>query len=265
MMISFIEIYIVVAVLAWLFADRLIFQPQPYSYREGGDITRIPLPNGQKIGLLALTNPAAAHTILYCHGNAEDLSDIHPIMQMLRDHGFSVYALDYRGYGISDGRAGSKAACEDGEAALKHLVSERSIPLNRIILHGRSVGAGIALHLAARNKVAGLILESPFVTAFRVRTVIPIVPIDKLRNNRRIREISCPLLVIHGENDTIIPSWHGRKLYALATVPKRCWWVPGATHNDILMTDEPGYWTHITEFRDLIASDTETTTSAMRL
>jgi alpha-beta hydrolase superfamily lysophospholipase len=91
------------------------------------------------------------------------------------------------------------------------------------------------------------------VTAFRVRTVIPIVPIDKLRNNRRIREISCPLLVMHGENDTIIPFWHGQNLYTLATVPKRCWRVPGANHNDILMTNEPGYWAHITQFRDWIA------------
>lgn len=252
MMISLIQIYIVVLVFAWLFSDRLIFQPQASSYREGGNLYRIPLPDGQKIGMLALTNSAAAYTILYCHGNAEDLGDIQPIMQVFRDHGFSVYALDYRGYGISDGKAGSEAACEDGEAALKHLISERGIPLNRIILHGRSVGAGIALHLAARNKVAGLILESPFVTAFRVRTVIPIAPFDKLRNNRRIREISCPLLVIHGGSDTIIPPWHGRKLYDLASVPKRCWWVSGANHNDVLMTDEQGYWAHVTEFRDWI-------------
>ena len=250
-MISLIEIYVVVLVFAWLFSDRLIFQPQPSSYREGGDISRISLPNGDKIGILALTNPAAVYTVLYCHGNAEDLGDIQPIMQNYRDHGFSVYALDYRGYGISDGKAGCDAACEDGETALAHLVA-RGVPLNRIIIHGRSIGTGIALHLAARHRIAGLILESPLLTAFRVRTVIPIAPFDKLRNNRRIREISCPLLVIHGMNDSIIPPWHGKKLYDLATVPKRCWWVPGANHNDLLLTDEPGYWAHVTDFRDWI-------------
>jgi pimeloyl-ACP methyl ester carboxylesterase len=252
MMISLIEIYIALLVFAWLFSDRLIFPPPPPSYQEGGDFYRIPLPDGQKIGMLALTNPAAAFTLLYFHGNAEDLGDIQPTLQKYRDHGFTVYAVDYRGYGISDGRAGSHAACEDGEAALKHLVADRGIPLNRLILHGRSVGTGIALHLAARNKVAGLILESPFVTAFRVRTVIPIAPFDKLRNNQRIREISCPLLVIHGVDDAIIPLWHGQKLYDLATVPKRYWWVPRANHNDIIETDEPGFWRHLTEFRDWV-------------
>ena len=259
-MISLIEIYVVVLVFAWLFSDRLIFQPQPSSYREGGDISRIALPNGNKIGILALTNPAAAYTVLYCHGNAEDLGDIQPVMQDYRAHGFSVYALDYRGYGISDGKSGCDAACEDGEAALAHLVAG-GVPLNRIIIHGRSVGRGIALHLAARHNIAGLILESPLVTAFRVRTVIPIAPFDKLRNNRRIRELSCPLLVIHGVNDSVIPLWHGKKLYDLATVPKRCWWVPGADHNDLPLTDEQGYWKHVTDFRDWLedrrASDGE--------
>lgn len=250
-MISLIEVYLVVLVLAWLFSDRLIFQPQPSSYREEGDFYRIGLPNGEKIGMLALTNPAAAYTVLYCHGNAEDLGDINPILREYRDRGFSVYALDYRGYGISDGKAGTDAACEDGEAALAHLVA-RGVPLDRIILHGRSIGTGIALHLAARNRIAGLILESPPVTAFRVRTVIPIAPFDKFRNNRRIREISCPLLVIHGMNDSVIPLWHGKKLYDLATVPKRCWWVPGADHNDLLITAEPGYWRQVTDFRDWI-------------
>jgi len=122
-MISLIEIYVVVLVFAWLFSDRLIFQPHPSSYREDSDVSRISLPNGDKIGILSLTNPAAAFTVLYCHGNAEDLGDIQPIMQEYRDHGFSVYALDYRGYGISDGKAGCDAACEDGEAALAHLVA----------------------------------------------------------------------------------------------------------------------------------------------
>ncbi len=254
MLISLIEIYVVVLVFAWLFSDRLIFQPQPSTYREGGDFLRISLPGGEKIGMLALVNSAATYTVLYCHGNAEDLGDILPIMRELRDQGFSVYALDYRGYGISDGTAGSKAACEDGEAALKYLIMERGIPLNRIILHGRSVGAGIALHLAAQNKVAGLIIESPFVTAFRVRTIIPISPYDKLRNNRRILEIKCPLLVIHGEKDSLIPIWHGRKLYELAGVPKQCWWVPGVGHDDILVANEQAYWEHIIKFRDWIAN-----------
>jgi abhydrolase domain-containing protein 17 len=250
---SLILIYLSVVVLGWFLSDSLIFVPQPSSYREGGPFHRIPVPGGERIGMLELPREDAAYTILHCHGNAEDIGDHYEFLNEYRAHGFQVYAFDYRGYGISDGKPGTTKACEDGEAALLHLVQDRGIPLNRIIIHGRSVGAGVACHLAAKYKVAGLILESPFLTAFRVRTVIPIAPFDKFRNNRRIREITCPLLVMHGENDTIIPVWHGKKLYDLATVPKRCWWVPGADHNDILWTDEPGYWTHCTSFRDWIA------------
>lgn len=254
MIISLIEVYLIVLVFAWLFSDRLIFQPQPSTYREGGDIYRIPVTASEQIGVAGLTNAAAPYTVLFCHGNAEDIGDLHDFYGWYRAQGFQVYGFDYRGYGISDGSPSVAKACADGEAALNHLVRDKGIPLNRIILHGRSVGAGIAAHLAAKYNVAGLVMESPFLTAFRVRTVIPIAPFDKLRNNRRIREIACPLLVIQGENDEVIPVWHGRRLFELAKVPKRAWWVPRARHNDILLTDEQGYWEQLTGFRDWLGT-----------
>ncbi|MEI7879541.1 MAG: alpha/beta hydrolase [bacterium] len=251
MIVSLIEIYVCVLVLAWFFADRLIFQPQESSYCEGGDFYRIPVSASEKIGVLALPNPAATWTILHCHGNAEDIGDLHEFFEQYRSQGFQVYAFDYRGYGISDGKPGTIKACEDGEAALNHLVNDKKIPLNRIILHGRSVGAGVAAHLAAKHKVGGLIMESPFVTAFRVRTVISIAPFDRFRNDRRIREIACPLLLIHGLNDEVIPVWHGRKLFESARVPKLAYWVPGANHNDIPMIAGIKYWEHIQDLARL--------------
>jgi len=249
MILSLIEVYLCILVFAWFFADRLIFQPHPSSYREGGDFYRIPVSPSEKIGVLALPNPSATWTILHCHGNAEDIGELREFLEQYRDQGFQVYAFDYRGYGISDGQPGSRKACEDGEVALQHLINEKKILINRIIIHGRSVGAGIAAHLAAKFKVGGLIMESPFVTAFRTRTVIPIAPFDKLRNNRRIHEIACPLLVIHGLNDQVIPVWHGRKLFDLAQVPKIAFWVPDAGHNDIPWVAGNAYWKHI---RDLV-------------
>lgn len=248
MLISFLLIYGGLLVFGWFFSDLLIFQPRSSSYRAGGDFCRIPVTASETIGMLALPNLAAPYTILFSHGNAEDIGDLQEFFTCYRDQGFQVYAFDYRGYGISDGKPGSGKACADGAAALDYLVREKGIPLDRIILHGRSVGAAVAADLAARHKVAGLVMESPFVTAFRVRTVIPIAPFDKLRNNRRVREISCPLLVIHGEEDGIVPIWHGRKLYDLATVPKQAWWVPRAGHNDVCMTDPAGYWARLRDF-----------------
>lgn len=254
MIISLIEIYVGVLVLGWFLSDKLIFMPQPSSYREGGLFYRISVPGGERIGMLVLTNATARYTVLHCHGNAEDIGDLYEFLGMYRNQGFQVSAFDYRGYGISDGKPGTARACEDGEAALLHLVHDRGIPLDRIIIHGRSVGTGIACYLAAKYKVAGLVLESPFVSAFRVRTVIPIAPFDKLRNNRRIRDISSPLLVIHGKEDVVIPISHGRKLFELATVPKVAWWVPHAGHNDLFITDPAGYWKHLVDFGRRIES-----------
>lgn len=255
MLVSLIEIYVCVLVFAWFFSDRMIFQPQAVSYRAGGDFYRIPVTPSEKIGILALVNPAATWTVLHCHGNAEDIGETRDFLEQYRARGFQVYSFDYRGYGISDGRPGTAKSCEDGEAALNHLVKDKGIPLNRIIIHGRSVGAGIAAHLASKFKVGGVVLESPFVTAFRVRTVIPVAPFDKFCNNRRVRELTSPLLVIHGADDEVIPSWHGRALYGSARVPKLAYWVPGAGHNDVPMVAGSEYWRRIQELADLAAKE----------
>jgi pimeloyl-ACP methyl ester carboxylesterase len=88
------------------------------------------------------------------------------------------------------------------------------VPPERIILYGYSVGTGPSVYLAARRPVAGLILESPFVSTFRVMTKIPLFPVDKLRNLHEIKRVHCPVLVLHGTRDTIIPFWHGQQVFA---------------------------------------------------
>lgn len=246
------SIYLGLLLFGWLGSDRLIFRPPPPSYHAGGGYYRVPTAGGAQIGMLALTNPASRCTILYAHGNGDDLGGLRAWLEEYSGHGFDVYAFDYRGYGISDGRPGTRGALEDGEAALRHLVEDRHIPLSRIILHGHSLGAAIALDLAARHAVAGLIVESGFLTAFRCRTQIPIVPFDKLRNNRRIREIKCPVLVMHGEQDTLIPCWQGRELFRLAPEPKRAYWAPDAGHNDLPDTNPLEYWKHVLAFVALV-------------
>ena len=130
-------------------------------------------------------------------------------------------------------RAGEQAAYDDEDAAYGYLTVTRGTPPDRVIIYGRSVGSGPAVHLAAGKPAAGLILQSPFVSAFRVLTRIPLLPFDKFPNYRDIRKVHCPLLIIHGDADTVIPSWHGRKLYGLANEPKKFVSVQGADHNDL--------------------------------
>jgi hypothetical protein len=108
--------------------------------------------------------------------------------------------------------------------------------------------------LASNHKVAGLILESPFVTAFRVVTRIPLLPFDKFRNIDRIKSVNCPVLVIGGKADKIIPFWHGEKLFEAANEPKFKLWVDDAGHNDLVMAAGNSYWDTIKRFADFIKS-----------
>lgn len=250
MLLGIVEVYLGVMVLGWLVADRAIFLPPPPGYAAGGDIVRVPTAGGQQIGLLALTNAAPARgAVLFFHGNGEDLSGgSREILAGYRALGLDAYAFDYRGYGISDGTPSTRRALEDGEAAFRHLVDGRGVRPERLLLHGRSLGAAIALDVAARHRVGGVIVESGFLTAFRVRTRWPLFPVDKFRSDRRIREVRSPVFVLHGEQDEAIPCWHGRELYRLAAAPKRAWWVAGAGHNDVCERAPDEFWRRVAAF-----------------
>jgi len=248
--------------LGWFVSDYIIYQPPPPSYHAGGPCYRIPVSGNERIGMLALTNTAAPYVILYAHGNGEDLgSDLRAYLAEFRAHGFEVYAFDYRGYGISDGAPNTCRAREDAEAAYQHLVRDKKISPDRIILYGQSLGAALALDLAARHRVAGVVVESGFVTAFRVMTQVPLFPLDKLRNNRRICEIHCPVLVMHGELDDTIPVWHGRELYRLAPEPKLAYWAPCGAHCTVRYSNAREYWKRLQEFLALVARTQGTTPS----
>ena len=250
---TLLRIYLGVLVLGWLLSDYLLFVPPPASYHEGGPYYRVAVTANERIGMLALTNAAAPYVVLYAHGNGEDIGpNLRDYLSDFRGHGFAVYAFDYRGYGISDGQPGYWRSLADAEAAYQHLVRVKGISPDRIILYGHSLGAALALDLAARHRTAGLVVESGFVTAFRVKTQIPIFPIDKFRNNRRIREIHCPVLVMHGELDGTIPTWHSRELYRLAPEPKLAYWAPRAGHCDVRDSDDKNYWQHMQEFMALV-------------
>ena len=235
-----------------LLADRAIFQPPPASYSDGDDILKIPV-DGVRISALFLPQPEADYTVLYSHGNAEDLGDIRPFLEQLRQAGFAVVAYDYRGYGTSDGRPSERAAYADIEAVYAYLMTALPCP-KRVVCYGRSVGGGPAVHLAAREEVSALILESSFVTAFRVVTRIPLLPIDKFRNIQAIPNVECPILVIHGTRDGVIPVWHGRKLHAAAGEPKFHLWVEGAGHNNLVAAGGERYWQALREFRTFLQS-----------
>jgi len=234
-LLSAVLLYAGLCLLAYLSSDGMIFLPPPATYRDAAEILKLSTPDGAQVSAVHLVNPLAEYTILYSHGNAEDLGLVAPLLARLRDWGFGVFAYDYRGYGTSAGRPSERAAYEDVDAAYAYLTGAGGIPARRIIAYGRSVGSGPAVDLAARRPLAGLVLESGFVSAFRVLTRIPLLPFDKFRNIGKMARVSCPVLVMHGTVDEVIPFSHGRTLFRAAREPKRFLWVEGAGHNDFTL------------------------------
>jgi hypothetical protein len=117
-----------------------------------------------------------------------------------------------------------------------------NVPPGKIISLGRSVGSGPATYIASKRKVAALVLESPFTSAYNVMAIGKFLPFDKYNNLARIDKINCPLLIVHGTADRVIPFAHSQKLYAAAKEPKLNLWVKNAGHNELYSHAAETYW-----------------------
>jgi len=227
-------IYIALNLFAYLFVESLMF-PVPFpSYQDTPDIIKLTTRNQQRISALYLPNPSATYTILYSHGNGSDLGSTRSVLQLIQQLGFSVFAYDYQGYGTSEGKPSEQNLYHDVNAAYEYLTQTLKISPDRIILYGFSIGGGPSLDLATRQPVAGIILEGTFTSVFRVVTYLPILLFDRFRNLDKIRSIYCPILLIHGTLDQVIPFWHGKALYEAANPPKQFLPIEGAGHNNLI-------------------------------
>jgi fermentation-respiration switch protein FrsA (DUF1100 family) len=252
MLFVLLALYLALLLYAIFLSDGVIFQPHRSSYGDTPDVVKLTTQSGKKISALYLPNFGARYTLLVSHGNAEDIGDDRFWLENLRLLGFGVLAYDYEGYGTSEGSPSERAVYEDESAAYDFLTDNLKMQPDNIIIFGRSVGSGPAVRLAARRPAAGLILQSPFVSAFRVLTRIPLLPFDKFPNYKEIRHVHCPVLIIHGEADTVIGPWHGRKLYDLANDPKKFVPVEGADHNDLEIVAKETYGNTLRQFAGFV-------------
>jgi abhydrolase domain-containing protein 17 len=245
--------YLTLAGYAYFFSDRQIFLPQ---YAENSPLPQPPIElmtrDQEKITAVHLPNPKAKYTILYSHGNGETLGDIYPKLLKLRDLGFSVFAYDYRGYGLSQGKPSVDKAYRDIDAAYEYVINTLKIPADRIIVFGRSVGSGPSVYLASRQASAGLILESAFTSTFRVVVPVKILPFDKFPNQERLPKVKVPILIIHGTEDEVIPFSHGQALYQTASQPKTFLTIEGAGHNDVTLVGADRYFNALRNFANAL-------------
>ncbi len=242
-------VYVGLGLFALLFSNWMIFPKKQSTYTDNDDIFKMPLDNGKNISLVYLPNEEAKYTLLYSHGNYEDLGDLYSLLVKYQQFGFAVLAYDYPGYGTSEGRATEKNTYAAIGVAYDYLTNKLNIEPGKIIAIGRSVGGGPAVDLASRKPLGGLILESTFVTAFRVMTRIPILPWDKFSNISKIEAVQCPVLLIHGTEDEVISFWHSKALMEKANQPKLYLWVEGAEHNNVIDFAGRIYWDTLDKFR----------------
>jgi fermentation-respiration switch protein FrsA (DUF1100 family) len=175
--------------------------------------------------------------ILYFHGNGGALSHRADRFRALIADGTGLLALSYRGYGGSSGRPSETGLLQDAAAAYRFAAAR--YPSERIALWGESLGSGVAVALAAKQPVARVILEAPFTSTADIgAAAYPIVPVrllmkDQFRSDQRIRKVRAPVLILHGEQDRVVPIAFGQRLYDLVIAPKKFVRMARGNHDDL--------------------------------
>ncbi|WP_168441937.1 alpha/beta hydrolase [Pontiella desulfatans] len=246
-------VYLFLNLLALFVSDKLLFQPRSRGYSHLPNEVKIRTADGELINAVYHGNPSAEYTLLFSHGNAEDLGNVEPFMRQFHALGYSVLMYDYRGYGTSEGRPSYRKILDDAASAYRWLVEEKKTAPQRIIAHGRSLGGAVAVWTAAHHEVGGLIVESSFTSAFRVKTIVPLLPWDKFNSVKSMRKVDCPVLVMHGTHDAVLPFWHGKALYEAAPEPKQHLWIDYGEHNNYAYVAEDAYFTSFHSFMERVS------------
>lgn len=248
---------VVVLVLVWL-EDKLIFIPSRYPE---GEWQPAGLPvvdawfvsdDGVRLHGWYVPHPQPAAHILFCHGNAGNVTHRAEAMRQLhRRARAAVLVFDYRGYGKSEGNPNEEGVLQDARAARRWLAQEARIPESAVVLMGESLGGAVAVHLGAELPGRGLILENTFTSLPDVAAWhFPWLPVRWLMRSQlnalaKIAQCRGPVFQSHGDRDTIVPYRLGRQLFEAAPEPKQFYTLPGADHND---PHPPEYYDAIARF-----------------
>ncbi len=255
--------YVLVLVLVRVFESRLIFFPD-YPGRLEGDWhprglnvedVSLTAPDGVKLHAWWISDDKARFTFLAFHGNASNIANRSPTYEFLHGAHVNVFAVEYRGYGRSEGKPSEAGIYLDAEAAYDYLVSSRGLDRKSIIAFGQSLGTAAAAHLSAHREVAGVVLEAPFPSASRVaRKVFWFLPgVSLLTHGQfdtraRLKEIHVPVLIVHCNQDPVIPFQFGQEVYAEALPPKKFLPVNGYCHEESSLIAPTQYRAALQEF-----------------
>jgi uncharacterized protein len=243
---------VVVIALAWAFQRRLIYfpfggpLPPAASAVAGAQEKTLRTSDGLELGAwyVPARSPERNFAVLVANGNAGDRSLRAPLADALAEQGLAVLLFDYRGYGGNPGQPSEAGLALDVRAARSALLAESRLPADRLIYFGESLGAAVAVELAVQEPPAGLVLRSPFTDLAALgRIHYPFLPVGLLLRDRyplttHLAEVTCPVTVVYGTADRIVPPEQSRAVARVLPGTRRIE-VPGAGHNDLRLLDGP--------------------------
>ncbi len=252
--------YLLIVLLMWLFQERLLYLPADREHAAtpadiGLEWREVELTTGDGLVLNAWWVPAEnpRGSLLFLHGNAGNISHRLDSVKQFNGLGLSVLILDYRGYGRSEGRPSEAGTALDADAGWRWLQEESGEDPGRIVIFGRSLGAAVAAELSTRTDPAAVILESPFRSVPDLgQRLYPWLPVRLLSRLNYpvvdyVAQRNAPLLVIHSEEDEIIPFAEGRAVYEAASEPKELLVIQG-DHNTGYLRSGKTYTQGIDDF-----------------
>lgn len=230
--------------ITYFFANRLLYHPERYPKGHwemqaefGAQDVFVPTPDGLGLHAWWITTPGSRMVTLYLHGNNGNVSTRPGHLREIIGGETSVLALDYRGYGRSRGWPTERGLYMDADAGYDYLIRQGFQP-SQIVVQGESLGSAVAVDLASRRPCAALVLECPLTSAAAMAAkTVPIFGPLFVRGYHSIRKIAnvhAPLLIIHGDDDPVVPYAMGRALFDAANEPKFFWTVEGARHKTVV-------------------------------
>jgi alpha-beta hydrolase superfamily lysophospholipase len=238
--------------LIYIFQSRFVYYPirilssDPSSIGIRFEDVRFETADGVQLSGWFIPCNDARGVVLFCHGNAGNISHRLDSIAIFHRLGLDVFIFDYRGYGESEGKPTEYGTYEDAEAAWQYLIEEREVNPKQVVVFGRSIGGALAAWLAQHHKPGALILESTF-TSLRdaAATIYHFPPIRwfvrfEYNTAEHLAEVNCPVLVVHSRDDEIMSFHHGQRLFELAGEPKMFLEITG-THNEGFITSGRHY------------------------
>jgi len=242
----------ILVVLLMIFEGKLIYFPKKGGVNSSpGEEVWLTAADGVKIHGWYLPHPKARATILHLHGNAGNLEDRRDLVRGMQELGVNVMAIDFRGYGKSEGDPDETGLYADSRAAYDWLLTKTTA--DKIVVHGESLGGGPACELASIVPCGGLIVQSAFTSAPDMAPrVLPWFPKFLVRtkydNKAKVARIPCRKLFIHSRRDEIVPFDMGEALFTAAAEPKECEWFSGGGHNDLTISYPKKYYSRLEKF-----------------